>query len=73
MVQWIRESKEFRPEVQFKINCDNALIEWAIHGKKFFEKNKIILNVFLRAVNQPQFSKMYEDVMAELVHRHCHN
>jgi hypothetical protein len=61
MTQWVRKSKEFSVEHQFMLNAHNALMEWSQHGKKEFEKHKAILNVFLRAAHQPQFTKEYVD------------
>jgi len=63
MCMWVQKPKDGRTIAEaFSTNVHNAMREWALHGSQQFERNKKILNVFLRGCGQPLYTEEYIDV-----------
>lgn len=70
MLQWIESPKDKSFEAQFKINCDQALMELARHSKEKFEAYKNVLNLYLTNYgNTYKYTHTYEEQYLDVISR----
>jgi hypothetical protein len=61
MVQWVNKSDTATKEQQMRINMENALREWALHGQEQYEKYQKQYNQFLRMARQPPINETFSN------------